>query len=206
MSSLLSLLPLLAILCAAPAHAQWCYDRYGYRYRCNSSGISYGARIGIGLGVAAAVILVFGLCGYWRRRQIRNQFAKHRPPGLPFTNNNQDPSNPYANNPPPPAPGTYAGQGNSTNWSQNSYGNNPPPPEQTYQPSMAGQYGVNADKNGSGGDHEHGYEWEQAREQERLEREQNGQAPPGYDVANSAQNTGTGSGYAPPPGPPPAKH
>jgi hypothetical protein len=86
---------------------------------------------------------------------------------------------------------------------------------------MAGQYGVNADKNGSGGDHEHGYEWEQAREQERLEREQNGQAPPGYDVANSgellspacgieltiaAQNTGTGSGYAPPPGPPPAKH
>lgn len=59
---------------------------------------------------------------------------------------------------------------------------------------MAGAYG-NRDaskENGngnleSGGDHEHGYEWAQAREAERLERDQSGTAapPPGYEVSSS---------------------
>lgn len=57
---------------------------------------------------------------------------------------------------------------------------------------MAGNYNNN---NGSyrgetaaAGD-EHGYEWEQAREQERLEREANsgtGQAPPAYDPTSKS--------------------
>jgi hypothetical protein len=126
--------------------------------------------------------------------QIRNQFSKYQPPTLPFhsNGNNNNSTNPYANNPPPP-------NGSQTNWSNNPYGNNPPPPAQTYQPSSAGQYGGqngsrNGDKvNGNGatateGEHEHSYEWQQAREAERLERE-NGAAPPGYDVAASRECT-----------------
>jgi hypothetical protein len=83
---------------------------------------------------------------------------------------------------------------------------------------MAGQY---RNEDTTGGDHEHGYEWQQAREAERLEREAaqgTGAAPPAYDptsvlksysqnsaVADSS-DVGTGSGgkaYAPPSGPPP---
>lgn len=122
-------------------------------------------------------------------RQLRAQYAKYRPPALP--QHNADPSNPYANNPPPPAAGSYypnQQSGNDTNWNQNSYGNNPPAPAQTYQPSTAAQYKAGNNAEGQ----EHGYEWEQAREQERLERENggggnNGPAPPGYDVANSGE-------------------
>ena len=141
-------------------------------------------------------------------RNLKNQWAKHRPPTLPFSNNNTS-SNPYANNPPPP---------NNTNWNDNSYGNNPPPPPQTYQPATAGQYGAQPKETRTEGDHEHGYEWQQAREAERLEREgANATQPPGYDVAASRayhrgsldftltteQNTGNATGYAPPPGAPP---
>jgi hypothetical protein len=48
---------------------------------------------------------------------------------------------------------------------------------------MAGQYQTgNATGNGGADDHEHGYEWQQAREQERLERESaHAAAPPAYD-------------------------
>jgi hypothetical protein len=97
---------------------------------------------------------------------------------------------------------------------------------------MAGQYGASAQPKASHAgvgatnpvsnmEHEHGYEWEQAREQERLERESAGAGnppPPGYDVAASkcaslyfelvakcmlaANNTGA-THYAPPAGPPP---
>lgn len=45
---------------------------------------------------------------------------------------------------------------------------------------MAGQYG--GAKPMTGDEQEHGYEWEQAREEERMAR---GQAPPGYDVTGS---------------------
>ncbi|ORY27180.1 hypothetical protein BCR39DRAFT_538823 [Naematelia encephala] len=176
-----------------------CYDYYNRPYYCNS-GISYGARIGIGIGVAAGVLLLFLLCGYWRRRNLRNQWAKYKPPALPYHNNETTTTNPYGSNPPPPP---------QSNFSSNQYGSNPPPPPQTYQPSMAGQYsstGVNTYKTGATGvgAHEHGYEWEQAREQERLEREQgnaNDIPPPGYDVA--AQPARPAAHYAPPPGPPP---
>lgn len=83
---------------------------------------------------------------------------------------------------------------------------------------MAGQY---RNEDTTGGDHEHGYEWQQAREQERLEREAaqgTGAAPPAYDptsefflpyegsVVADSEDVGTGGGnkgYAPPPGPPP---
>lgn len=59
---------------------------------------------------------------------------------------------------------------------------------------MAGQYGANRGESDMNvnkpetfgeADHEHGYEWQQAREAERMERQQ-GQgtdAPPGYDVS-----------------------
>lgn len=158
-------------------------------------------------------------------RQIRHQFSKHTPPTLPFVNNNNG-NNPYASNPPPPTQqtGSYYGQNPSqTNWNNNQYGQNPPPPSTTYQPSMSGQYGAGAN-NTATSDHEHGYEWEQAREAERLEREQGSgaAAPPGYDVAAcesqrtyskpnhanprlTAQNKPGNANYAPPTGPPPAK-
>jgi len=126
--------------------------------------------------------LVYGNRAYIPRN-LKNQWAKHRPPTLPFVsnnNNNNASSNPYANNPPPPS---------NTNWNDNSYGNNPPPPPQTYQPSSAGQYGQQPKETRGETEHEHGYEWQQAREAERLEREQaNGAAPPGYDVAASRES------------------
>ncbi|GFZ45599.1 hypothetical protein JCM24511_03327 [Saitozyma sp. JCM 24511] len=193
-----------ALLFARSAAAAICYDRYGYAYNCY--GMSYGARIGIGIAVAAGVLLLFAFIAFWRRRQLKSQWAKYRPPALPTQGG---PSGPYANNPPPPQ--GYYGQQSSFN-GPNPYGNNPPPPPQTYQPSMAGMYGNNtgntgnvgrndtgttvdiSGKNGNGydaypggggEDHEHGYEWAQAREQERLERERMGAEapPPGYDVS-----------------------
>lgn len=123
-------------------------------------------------------------------RQLQKQFSKYRPPALPYAQTGAtgqsytygQGNNPYANNPPPPT--SFGGD--------NQYGSNPPPPPATYQPSMAGQYGNKEARNtgtsGMNGDqHQHGYEWEQAREAERLEREQNGgNAPPGYDVSTAA--------------------
>lgn len=148
-------------------------------------------------------------------RNLRSQFAKYKPPSLPFAGHNQD-QNPYANNPPPPS-----------GFNNNPYGNNPAPPPQTYQPSMAGQYGSYQGQTEGFENHEHGYEWEQARQEEEERRKQGGQTsdipPPGYDVATSkffvyqayhffanlplgAQNTGSNAAtYAPPPGPPPGK-
>lgn len=125
-------------------------------------------------------------------RQLQKQFSKYRPPALPYAQSNTggtgtgysygQGNNPYSSNPPPPQNSSFNGG--------NPYGFNPPPPPATYQPSMAGQY-TGASKTGTaaGSDnaHEHGYEWEQAREAERLEREQQagGHAPPGYDVSNT---------------------
>lgn len=148
-------------------------------------------------------------------RNLRSQFAKYKPPSLPFAGHNQD-QNPYASNPPPPS-----------GFNNNPYGNNPAPPPQTYQPSMAGQYGSYQGQTEGVENHEHGYEWEQARQEEEERRKQGGQTsdipPPGYDVATSkffdyhayhffanlplgAQNTGSNAAtYAPPPGPPPGK-
>lgn len=177
------------------------------------------------MAIAVGGFLIIMAVMFWRRRyamvsiikcradhfrQVKNQWNRFRPSALPFNNNqnNNGPTdygynqqggsyNPYANNPPPP------NQTNSS-WSTNPYGRNPSQPAQVYQPSTAGQYGRYGNKEAgpeTGESHEHGYEWAQARENERLEREQSGAAaPPGYDV--SAQNTGS---YAPPPGPPPAK-
>ncbi|KAK8869731.1 hypothetical protein IAR55_000299 [Kwoniella newhampshirensis] len=212
MLSQITLVALVAIINARSAAAAICYDGYGRRYYCNG-GLGWGARLGIGLGIAAGVILLFSLCGYWRRKQLRNQFSKYKPPALPY-NGAGDSSNPYANNPPPPT------TGQQSYYASNPYGSSPAPPPQTYQPSMAGQYtGAGNNYTGSGvgagageGDHEHGYEWEQAREAERL-AQQGGQggvienAPPGYDIATSTHNTGasTGTHYTPPPGPPPGK-
>ncbi len=69
-------------------------------------------------------------------------------------------------------------------------------PQSAYNPTSAGA--TSGAGSGSGDVGEHGYEWEQARENERLEREAvnargeglggNMPPPPGYDVA--AQSTG----------------
>ncbi|KAK4686668.1 hypothetical protein P7C73_g3456, partial [Tremellales sp. Uapishka_1] len=122
-------------------------------------------------------------------RRIQQQWSKYRP--------SPNDANPYANNPPPPETATV--NNNGSNYSGNPYGNNPPPPQATYQPSMAGNYGNSG--NPPEQNHEHGYEWEQAREEERLAREGSGaneEAPPGYNVAASGKPS-----YAPPPGAPP---
>lgn len=92
-------------------------------------------------------------------------------------------NNPYAANPPPPM--GYQGQQDSS-WNNNSYGGGVSSPAATYQPGGNrgdGKVGATGGQN----DHEHGYEWEQAREAERLERmqqqQESGPAPPGYDVS-----------------------
>ncbi|WWC69379.1 uncharacterized protein I206_103318 [Kwoniella pini CBS 10737] len=216
LSSITTLVSIVLLLGAQNVSAAICYDGYGRRYYCNG-GLGWGARLGIGLGIAALVVVAFALCGYMRRKQLRNQFSKYKPPALPYSNDQQQGQNPYVNNPPPPT-GGYQGQSQSyygnSNFNGNPYGNNPQPPQQTFQPSMAGQYQSRNDTgttpNVGTEDHEHGYEWAQAREAERLEREQagaeGGKAPPGYDVATSTQNTGNAhSTYQPPAGPPPGK-
>ena len=135
--------------------------------------------------------------GFASLRQLRKQFSKYRPPALPFTNGGSQ-TNPYASNPPPPPaqPGSYYNQ--SSNWNKNQYGQNPSAPANVYQPSMAGAYGNNTPgvvspgtKQNGNDDHEHGYEWAQAREAERLEREQagTGAPPPGYEVSSSQSIT-----------------
>jgi hypothetical protein len=117
-----------------------------------------------------------------RRRSLQKNFSKYRPPALPYAQNTggyqnnagysygqgNNPygqnQNPYANNPPPP----------QSSFANNQYGSGPAQPDATYQPGVTRS---EAGKNEQS--HEHGYEWEQAREAERLEREQQG--PPGYD-------------------------
>lgn len=110
-------------------------------------------------------------------RKLRSQFSKYKPPALPFAGHNQN-QNPYVNNPPPPS-----------GFNNNPYGSNPAPPPQAYQPSMAGQYGSYQGQTQESEGHEHGYEWEQARQEEEERRKQAGQTsdipPPGYDVATS---------------------
>jgi hypothetical protein len=43
----------LAALSGVQAQSNICYNRYNNPYRCNNSGLGYGARIGIGVGIAA---------------------------------------------------------------------------------------------------------------------------------------------------------
>jgi len=202
---LTALLSLLALPALAAAQQSICYDYRGRAYYCNR-GLSNGARIGVGIGVAVGVLLLFLLCGMWRRKQLRAQWAKHRPPVLPVQGQGQGQNgeyNPYANNPPPPS--------NTQAYGNSSWNNtNVAAPPATYQPSMAGQYTGNTNANNN--EHEHGYEWEQAREAERLEREAAaggagagagtgpGVPPPGYNTTVDPTN-----GYAPPSGAPPTK-
>jgi hypothetical protein len=42
-----------AALSGVEAQSGYCQDRYGRVYRCNTGGLGYGARIGIGVGIAA---------------------------------------------------------------------------------------------------------------------------------------------------------
>jgi hypothetical protein len=113
------------------------------------------------------------------RRQLQKRFAHHKPPPLPYAQTGQQPGynpytngnggNDYSNNPPPPS------QPPQSSFQQtNSYG--PQTPAATYQPSQANNYRAEEGE-------QHGYEWEQAREAERLEREgaSGGNAPPAYD-------------------------
>lgn len=154
------------------------------------------------------------------RRALRKRFQHFKPPPLPYNHNGNQPGpdqgyNPYVNNPPPP----------QSNFHQaNSYNGGVQSPPATYQPSMAGQYGHQQSYRGGNdsgnNDHEHGYEWEQAREQERLDRQNaQGTAPPAYDPTSKCPLTVPspdvaahlvdmpvgGKSYAPPSGPPPGK-
>ena len=43
----------LAALSGVEAQSGYCRDRFGRVYRCNNGGLGYGARIGIGVGIAA---------------------------------------------------------------------------------------------------------------------------------------------------------
>jgi hypothetical protein len=149
------------------------------------------------------------------RRQLQKRFAHHKPPPLPYAQTGQQPGynpytnggNDYSNNPPPPS------QPPQSSFQQtNSYG--PQTPAATYQPSQANNYNARTEEDGQG------YEWEQAREQERLEREAaaggGGNAPPAYDptskyppnhirmelIVDMGTNGGN-KGYAPPSGAPP---
>jgi hypothetical protein len=148
------------------------------------------------------------------RRQLQKRFAHHKPPPLPYAQTGQQPGynpytnggNDYSNNPPPPS------QPPQSSFQQtNSYG--PQTPAATYQPSQANNYRAEQGE-------QHGYEWEQAREQERLEREAaaggSGNAPPAYDPTSKYPfvrrrtelmvdmgTNGGNKGYAPPSGAPP---
>jgi hypothetical protein len=53
MSTIALIVAGLAALQGAEAQQQWCYNGYGRRYACNRGGLGYGARIGIGVGIAA---------------------------------------------------------------------------------------------------------------------------------------------------------
>ena len=53
MSSVTLLALGLAALSGVQAQDQYCRNRYGQVYRCNNGGLGYGARIGIGVGIAA---------------------------------------------------------------------------------------------------------------------------------------------------------
>jgi hypothetical protein len=48
----------LAALSGVEAQSGYCYDRFNRRYRCGG-GLGYGARIGIGVGIAAGKSLPF---------------------------------------------------------------------------------------------------------------------------------------------------
>jgi hypothetical protein len=48
----------LAALSGVQAQNNICYNRYNNPYRCNNSGLGYGARIGIGVGIAAGTSLL----------------------------------------------------------------------------------------------------------------------------------------------------
>lgn len=50
----------LATLNEVSAQSGYCYDRFGRRYRCNGGGLGYGARIGIGVGIAAGKLTHIG--------------------------------------------------------------------------------------------------------------------------------------------------
>jgi hypothetical protein len=79
----------------------------------------------------------------------------------------------------------YQGQQDSS-WNNSTYAGGVSSPAATYQPGGNRGDGKIGTATGGQNDHEHGYEWEQAREAERLERMQqqgSGPAPPGYDVS-----------------------
>ncbi|KAL1406839.1 hypothetical protein Q8F55_006248 [Vanrija albida] len=170
--------------------ATWCRDRYtGRTYRCNR--LSLGARIGIGIAAAVVVLLLFAMCGVMRRKKMQRANANYVPPPPPT--NQVQPSVPYANNPPPPQ-GVYG--------SYSAYGN-PAPPPNSYQPGGAAQGYYGNSRAADGQDVEHGYEYDQAKENELKGGVD---SPPIYGQGNSYQPPSgppPGNSYAPPPGAPP---
>jgi hypothetical protein len=64
----ITLIATLALLLVPGAKADTCYRRfYGY-YECDGSGLSTGARWGIGVGIVVGVFVLCALISYWRRK------------------------------------------------------------------------------------------------------------------------------------------
>jgi len=184
------------------AQADTCYSTFRGYYECNGSGLSTGARWGIGVGLVLGIILLCMAVSYWRRKRIMSAWKKHtqnNPNELPYHNNQN--SGDYNNN----NNTAYPQANNYGNYNTQQYAapNSAYPikePQQVYTPSMAGAYGnngtyqygqntnnTNADNNGMS---THDYEYRQAEEnrlrEEAEARQGSGNAepaPPGYDSA-----------------------
>ncbi|KAJ9117969.1 hypothetical protein QFC20_000250 [Naganishia adeliensis] len=157
----------LALAILPQARAATCYSWYRGNYECGG-GLGSGARWGVGIGIAAAVLILSMVLSLWVRKRRLAAFRKNAQT-LPTTNTESYPSN-YQQ------PQT----GSSYYTSQYQPPAGAPPlskPPQAYQPSSAGQYG------GMGGDREHDYEYQQAEENRRMEEQESGALPPpAYDA------------------------
>ncbi|KAI5449491.1 hypothetical protein NCC49_004636 [Naganishia albida] len=173
---------LVALAVLPQARAATCYSWYRGYYECGG-GLNNGARWGIGIGIAAGVLLLSLALSLFIRKRRLAQFRKNAQ-SLPTTNTQSYPSN-------------YQQPQHTSSFYTSQYQppTGPPPvskPAQTYQPSSAGQYG----------EREHDYEYQQAEENRRMEEQESGALPPpAYDaVAGNRTNSST---YQPPVGPPP---
>ena len=64
----LGLLGALSLMALPSAQAATCYSTFRGYYECNGSGLSTGARWGIGVGLVVGIILLCMAVSYWRRK------------------------------------------------------------------------------------------------------------------------------------------
>jgi len=117
MSGISRLILLVSFANLAAAQQTCYYDTYGIR-RCGSS-LAYGARIGIGIGIAVLFCLIIGCIGASRRRRVNKANLMYI--------NQSGPNQPYQ---PPqqyqPQPGYDPSYGNNYNQGNQGYGAPPP--------------------------------------------------------------------------------